>query len=139
MNGFCQILNSDTTERWYYFLHLHTNHKRRFHYPANLFKYNSRNTRKKYEISSKLTIKTFFIVFLLLARFLSLYHAIVPSVDLDIQIWIFKSLDLRRHWRHSDVFIVNFKHVSHFFSSVSIVEFEQVKLACTNTVWGNNN
>ena len=92
MNGFCQILNSDTTERWYYFLHLHTNHKRRFHYPANLFKCNSRNTRKKYEISSKLTIKTFFIVFLLLARLLSLYHAIVSSVDLDIQIWIFKSL-----------------------------------------------
>ena len=28
------------------------------------------------------------------------------------------------------VFIVNFEHISHVFSSVSIVEFEQVNVCC---------
>ena len=32
----------------------------------------------------------------------------------------------RRHWRRSGVFIVNFEHISYFFHSVSIVDFEQV-------------
>ena len=32
----------------------------------------------------------------------------------------------RRHWRHFGVFIVNFEHISHRCSSVSIVNFEQV-------------
>ena len=32
----------------------------------------------------------------------------------------------RRHWRHSGVFIVNFDHISHLFSGVSIIDFEQV-------------
>ena len=31
-----------------------------------------------------------------------------------------------RHWRRFDVFIVNFEYFSHHFSSVSIVNFEQV-------------
>ena len=30
----------------------------------------------------------------------------------------------RRHWRRSDVFFVNFKHISH----LSIVDFEQVSV-----------
>ena len=34
-------------------------------------------------------------------------------------------------WRHSGVFIVNFEHISPLFSSVSIVEFEQVNV-CWN-------
>ena len=46
-----------------------------------LFKVNNRNTRRRYEICSKLTIKT-------------------PE---------------RRHQRRSDVFIVNFEHISHIF------------------------
>ena len=34
-----------------------------------------------------------------------------------------------RQWRRSGVFIVNFKHISHFGSSVSIVEFEEVNVS----------
>ena len=34
----------------------------------------------------------------------------------------------KRHWRRSAVFTVNLEHVSHLFSSVSIVEFEQVNV-----------
>ena len=34
-----------------------------------------------------------------------------------------------RQWRCSDVFIINFEHISHLFSSVSIVEFEQVNVS----------
>ena len=51
--------------------------------PANvyLFKVNNRNTRKRCEIGSKLTIK----------------------------------ISERLHWRCSDVFIVNFEHISNFF------------------------
>ena len=30
------------------------------------------------------------------------------------------------NWRRFDVFIVNFEHISHLCSSVSIVNFEQV-------------
>ena len=33
----------------------------------------------------------------------------------------------RRHWHRSGVFIVNFEHIS-LFSSVSIVDFEQVNV-----------
>ena len=32
------------------------------------------------------------------------------------------------NWRRFDVFIVNFEHISHLCSSVSIVDFEQVKV-----------
>ena len=32
----------------------------------------------------------------------------------------------RRQWRHFVVFIVNFEHISHLFSSVSIANFEHV-------------
>ena len=32
----------------------------------------------------------------------------------------------RRQWRHFGGFIVNFEHISHLRSSVSIVNFEQV-------------
>ena len=32
----------------------------------------------------------------------------------------------RRQWRRFGVFIVNFEHISHFCSSVSIVNFKQV-------------
>ena len=35
----------------------------------------------------------------------------------------------RSQWIHSGVFIVNFEHISHFFSSVSIVEFEHVNVS----------
>ena len=35
----------------------------------------------------------------------------------------------RRHWRRSGVFIVNFEHILYFFSSVSIVDVEQVNVA----------
>ena len=33
---------------------------------------------------------------------------------------------LKRNWRRFGVFIVNFEHISHRCSSVSIVNFEQV-------------
>ena len=33
-----------------------------------------------------------------------------------------------RHWRRSWVFIVNFEHISHLFTSVSTVDFEQVNV-----------
>ena len=32
----------------------------------------------------------------------------------------------RRQWRHSCAFLVNFEHISHFFSGVFIVNFEHV-------------
>ena len=53
-----------------------------------LFEVNNRNTRKRWEICSKLAIKT-------------------PK---------------RRQWRRVGVFIVYFEHITHFFSSVSIVD-----------------
>ena len=67
--------------------------------PANiyLFKVNDRNSRKRYEIYSELTIK-------------------MPE---------------RRPWRRPSTFVVNFEHISHLFSSVSIVSivnFEQVNV-----------
>ena len=34
----------------------------------------------------------------------------------------------RRHWRRFGVFIVNFEHISHLCSSVSIASFEQVNV-----------
>ena len=37
----------------------------------------------------------------------------------------------RRHWRGFGFFIVNFEHISHLCSSVSIVNIEQV-----NAGWG---
>ena len=57
-----------------------------------MFKVSNRNTRKRCEICSKLTIKP-------------------PK---------------RCHWRRFGGFIVNFEHISHLFSSVSIANFEQV-------------
>ena len=53
------------------------------YFPANIYllKVNNRNTRKRCEICSELTIKS-------------------PE---------------RRQWRRSDVFIVNFEHISHLF------------------------
>ena len=38
------------------------------------------------------------------------------------------------HWRRFRVFIVNFEHISHLFSSVSIVNFEQVNLGWVEDV-----
>ena len=38
-----------------------------------------------------------------------------------------KTLELR-HWRHSGVFTLNLEHISHPFSSVSVVDFEQVNV-----------
>ena len=35
----------------------------------------------------------------------------------------------RRHGRRSGDFIVNFEHISHLFSSVSTVDFEQVNVS----------
>ena len=37
-------------------------------------------------------------------------------------------LPKRRYWRRFGSFIVNFEHISHLCSSVSIVDFEQVKV-----------
>ena len=36
----------------------------------------------------------------------------------------------QRHWRRFGVFTVNFEHISHLCSSVSIVNFEQVHADC---------
>ena len=44
-----------------------------------------------------------------------------PIHDITIIQW--------RQWRCSGVFIVNFKHISHLFSSISIVDFEQVNVS----------
>ena len=35
----------------------------------------------------------------------------------------------RRQWRRFGVFIVNFEHISHFFSSVSIVDYKQLNVS----------
>ena len=66
-------------------------------YPVNIYllKVSNRNTRKRCEIWSKLTIKT-------------------PE---------------RRHSRRSGVSFVNFEHIFTSFSSVSIVDFEQVNVS----------
>ena len=66
-------------------------------FPANiyLFKIKNRNTKKRCDVCSKLTVKT---------------------------------LD-RHHRRRSSDFVVNFEHISHLFSSVSIVDFEQVNIS----------
>ena len=37
--------------------------------------------------------------------------------------------EVSRQWRRSGVFIVNFEHISHPFSSVYIVDFEQVNVS----------
>ena len=60
-----------------------------------MFKVNNKNTGKRYEIFSKLTVKT-------------------PE---------------QLQWRRSGVFIVDIKHVLTPFSSVSIVDFEQVNVS----------
>ena len=39
----------------------------------------------------------------------------------------------RRHWRRPGVLIVNFEHISHLFSSVSI-DFEQVNVSWTGEI-----
>ena len=39
----------------------------------------------------------------------------------------------RRHWRRFGVFIVNFEHISHLRSSVSVVTFDKV-----NAGWVQN-
>ena len=71
-----------------------------------LFQVNNRNTGKRFEICSKLTIK----------------------------------LPKRHYWRRSDVFIVNFEHISHIFLGwllVAIDDFEQVNVSGegTHTLW----
>ena len=68
--------------------------------PANiyLFKVNNRNTRKRCEVCSKLAVKT------------------PERLALNT---LFRTPEQRR----SGVFIVNFEHISHLFSSVSIVHF----------------
>ena len=62
--------------------------------PANIYLFN-RNTRKRYEICSELTIKT-------------------PE---------------RRQWRRSGDFVVNFEHILHILSGISIVKLEQVNVS----------
>ena len=64
-----------------------------------MLKFQDRNTRTRWEIILKLTIKT-------------------PE---------------RRHWPESDVFIVNFTYFT-VYSSVSIVEFEQVNVCQEHTL-----
>ena len=66
-----------------------------------LFKITNRNIRKRWEICSKLIIKT-------------------PE-------W--------RQWRRSDIFAVNFEHISHLFSSASIVDFKQVNVSKWRVWW----
>ena len=44
------------------------------------------------------------------------------------QLYFHKLLSQRTPMRCPGVFIVNFEHASHFFSSVSIVDFEQVNV-----------
>ena len=39
-----------------------------------------------------------------------------------------------KYVQSSGVFIVNFEHISHFYSSVSIVDFEQVNVSWVNCV-----
>ena len=65
--------------------------------PANiyLFKVNNRNTRKRCDICSKLTIKT-------------------PE---------------QRHWRRSDVFIVNFERISYLFLLFLLLNLNKLMLA----------
>ena len=58
----------------------------RLPYPAEMLKVNNRNARTKWEICSKLTIKT-------------------PERR--------PKTPERRQWHHSGVFIVNFEHISH--------------------------
>ena len=43
----------------------------------------------------------------------------------------------RRHGRRSGVFIINFEHISHLFSSVSTVDFEQVNVSWVTVSWNN--
>ena len=45
----------------------------------------------------------------------------------------FNKKHTRKTVRRSGVFILNFEHTSHFFSSVSIVDFDPV-----NASWGND-
>ena len=40
----------------------------------------------------------------------------------------------RRHWRRSDVYIVNFKYILHPFSNVSIFDFEQANVNWEGTI-----
>ena len=44
----------------------------------------------------------------------------------EIRLELTRKTPKRRNWRRLGVFIVNFEHISHFCSSVSIVNFEQV-------------
>ena len=41
----------------------------------------------------------------------------------------------RRHWRCFGVFIVNFEHISHLFSSVSTANFEQVNAGWVQVIF----
>ena len=68
-----------------------------------LFYVIKRKIRKKYEMCSKLTIKTY----------------------------------KRRQWCRCGVFTVNFKHISHILSSVSMVNFEQVNICWVNSKESN--
>ena len=43
-------------------------------------------------------------------------------------------MEISIHWRHSGAFIVNFEHIPRFFSSVSIVDFEQVNISWVITL-----
>ena len=41
----------------------------------------------------------------------------------------------RRHCRSFGVFIVNFEHFSHLYSSVSVINFENVIVGCQELMW----
>ena len=43
----------------------------------------------------------------------------------------------RRQWRRPGVFIVNYEHISHIFSSVFIVDFEQVNVCWVDSGEGH--
>ena len=45
----------------------------------------------------------------------------------------------RRHWRCFGVFIVNFEHISHLCSSVSVVNFELVNVGWEISRFQENN
>ena len=90
-----------------------------------LFKVNTRNTRKRCEIYSELTIKNDQLT--INTRTTSS----IPPENASGNLW-FSDVFRRYRRRCSDVFIVNFEHISHH-SSVSIVDFEQVNVSWVST------
>ena len=58
-------------------------------------------------------------------------NSTVKTLEKRCKIW--------RQWRRSGVFIVNFEHISHHFSSVSIVDFRQENVSWVLSLWSKFN